>query len=77
MLLPPSPELAVAALAVWQAGGVAVPLDPAEPAVHQAAVLADAELALLIYRGALPADLPPTAASRLDVEGLLAEGGRP
>ncbi len=77
VLLPPSPELAVAALAVWQAGGVAVPLDPAEPAVHQAAVLADAELALLIYRGALPADLPPTAASRLDVEGLLAEGGRP
>ena len=33
LLLDASPELAAAALAVWKAGGVCLPLDPAAPAV--------------------------------------------
>ena len=57
LLLGPSPERAALALAVRRLGGVAVPLDPAEPAVRLNALLADASLAVLVHGGEPPAGL--------------------
>jgi hypothetical protein len=57
LLLAPSPERAALALAVRGLGGVAVPLDPAEPAVRLNVLLTDATLAVLIHGDALPAGL--------------------
>ena len=55
LLLAPSPERAALALAVRGLGGVAVPLDPAEPAVRLNVLLTDAALAVLVHGDALPA----------------------
>ena len=66
LLLRPSPQLAAAVLAVWRAGGICVPLDPAGPAAHRNAALADAELAAVIHDGSLP-EGAATGAVRLDV----------
>ncbi|CRK56687.1 Siderophore biosynthesis non-ribosomal peptide synthetase modules [Alloactinosynnema sp. L-07] len=46
--LPRSVDVVVALLAVWKAGGVAVPVDPRHPADRVAAILADAAPALVI-----------------------------
>jgi amino acid adenylation domain-containing protein len=51
-------EMPVALLAVWKAGGACLPLDPASPPERLAALLADAEPAVLIHRGPLSVDLP-------------------
>jgi non-ribosomal peptide synthetase component F len=67
VVLPPSLDLAGAVLAVWQLGGVAVPVDPASTADHLVALLADAELAALVYRD-VPSGLLPASAARLDLE---------
>jgi amino acid adenylation domain-containing protein len=46
-----SPELALAALAVWTAGGAYLPLDPSHPRERRAWTLADAGAALLLDAG--------------------------
>jgi amino acid adenylation domain-containing protein/non-ribosomal peptide synthase protein (TIGR01720 family) len=51
LLLDRTAEMPVALLAVWKAGGVCVPLDPASPAERLASLLADAEPAVVIHRG--------------------------
>ncbi len=61
LLLDRTAEMPAALLAVWKAGGVCVPLDPASPAERLASLLADAEPAVLIHRGLdLEAFLPVT-----------------
>jgi amino acid adenylation domain-containing protein len=58
--LPRSAELLVAMLAVWQAGGAYLPLEPEWPEARRHAVLADAGpvLVLLADAGALNQELP-------------------
>jgi amino acid adenylation domain-containing protein len=58
LLLGRTPEIAVAMLAVWKAGGAFVTLDLAAPAERLADLLADAEPAAVIHRGELPVALP-------------------
>jgi hypothetical protein len=57
LLLGPSPARAALAAAVRGLGGVAVPLDPAEPADRLNALLADASLAILVHGGEPPPGL--------------------
>ncbi|MFB6849851.1 amino acid adenylation domain-containing protein [Streptomyces sp. NPDC056373] len=56
--LPRSADLAVAVLAVLQAGAAYLPLDPEHPSERTAFLLADAEPVCLITRDPHPADLP-------------------
>ncbi|HEY0514542.1 MAG TPA: amino acid adenylation domain-containing protein [Thermoanaerobaculia bacterium] len=60
LLLDRTGDLPAALLAVWKAGGVCVPLDPASPAGRLAALLEDAAPALVIHRGPLPAPFAAT-----------------
>ncbi|HEX8275786.1 MAG TPA: amino acid adenylation domain-containing protein [Longimicrobiaceae bacterium] len=53
-----TPELVVALLAVFKAGGACVPLDPAYPAERLAFILGDAAPAVLVTRADLDAALP-------------------
>ncbi len=55
-----SPELLVAVLAVWKAGGAYLPLDPALPRERRRMLLADAGAALLVTRRALAEELLDT-----------------
>ncbi|NUT63784.1 amino acid adenylation domain-containing protein [Herbaspirillum sp. C9C3] len=55
LLLPRSPELVMALLAVWRCGAAYVPIDPDWPAVRQQAILADAAPALVLHDGKAPA----------------------
>ncbi len=59
LLLPRSPEMVVAILAVLKAGGAYVPLDPGEPRARLAWMLEDARVPLVVTRGPLPEGLPP------------------
>ena len=56
LLLERSPGLVAAILAVWKAGGAYVPLDPSSPAQRLAALVEDADPAVLIHEGGLAAD---------------------
>ncbi|HEY0553172.1 MAG TPA: amino acid adenylation domain-containing protein, partial [Thermoanaerobaculia bacterium] len=58
LLLGRTADMPVALLAAWKAGGACLPLDPGSPPERLAALLADAEPAVLIHRGALPLELP-------------------
>jgi len=58
LLLDRTLDLPVAIFGVWKAGGAYVPLDPESPATRLADLLADAEPALVIHRGAPPLPLP-------------------
>jgi amino acid adenylation domain-containing protein/non-ribosomal peptide synthase protein (TIGR01720 family) len=53
-----SPELVVAMLAVWKAGGVYVPLDLDQPRDRLAWILADAEVAVVISARGAAEELP-------------------
>jgi amino acid adenylation domain-containing protein len=63
-----TPELVVALLAVFKAGGACVPLDPAYPAERLAFILGDAAPAVLVTRADLDAALPETAVPVLLVD---------
>ncbi|MBB5393965.1 MULTISPECIES: amino acid adenylation domain-containing protein [unclassified Herbaspirillum] len=51
LVLPRSPELVLALLAVWRCGAAYVPIDPDWPAARQQAVLTDAAPALVLHDG--------------------------
>ncbi len=53
-----SPELAVALLAVWKAGGACLPLDPALPAERLAFLLADSGARAVVAREGLATAIP-------------------
>jgi amino acid adenylation domain-containing protein len=65
-----TPELVVALLAVLKAGGAYVPLDPAYPRQRIGWMLEDAEVRLVLTRGALAERLPPGAAEALCLDAL-------
>ena len=54
LLLDRTLDLPVAIFGVWKAGGAYVPLDPDSPAVRLADLLADADPAVVVHRGAPP-----------------------
>jgi amino acid adenylation domain-containing protein len=54
LLLDRTPALVESILAVWRAGGACVPLDPEAPVARTAALLADADPAVLIHDGMAP-----------------------
>jgi amino acid adenylation domain-containing protein/non-ribosomal peptide synthase protein (TIGR01720 family) len=64
-----SPELIVAILAVFQAGGAYVPIDPAQPAERVAFMLADAGVRVLVTTEASRSRLPATAAEVVSLDG--------
>ena len=68
LLLGRTPDVPVAILAAWKAGAAYIPLDPEWPAGRLETVLADAEPALLVHRGPLPAALDVPALD-LDAPG--------
>jgi amino acid adenylation domain-containing protein len=57
LLLPKGPEALAAVYGILKAGAAYVPIDPLDPAVHAAAVAADADLACLVSSHARTADL--------------------
>lgn len=63
-----SPETVVALLAIFKAGGVYVPLDPAYPADHLRYVLEDARVRVVLTREHLRADVPETAVTIIAVD---------
>ncbi|MFL6199848.1 MAG: amino acid adenylation domain-containing protein, partial [Thermoanaerobaculia bacterium] len=76
LLLGRTPDVPVAILAAWKAGAAYIPLDPEWPAGRLETVLADAEPALLVHRGPLPASLDVPALD-LDAPGIVGEGELP
>ncbi|MEW5927424.1 MAG: non-ribosomal peptide synthase/polyketide synthase, partial [Gemmatimonadota bacterium] len=68
VVLDRSVELAVALLAVLQAGGAFVPADPAYPAERLGYLLEDSRARVVLTRGALAGSLPPGAAEVLCVD---------
>jgi amino acid adenylation domain-containing protein len=62
-----SPEMVMAILAVWKAGGAYLPLDPSYPADRVAWMMADAAAPVLITRPALLAAPPGVATVALDL----------
>ncbi len=69
LFLEASPELVVGVLAVWKAGGVFVPLDPAYPRERQRFVLEDSGAALLLTVSALRERCPGHAGRVLLLDG--------
>jgi|GEM_PF-3338886 len=53
VMLPRSPEMLIALLAIWKAGAAYVPLDPAYPPERIAVIVEDARLSALITTGAV------------------------
>jgi hypothetical protein len=75
LLLPPSALRDVLALAVSRLAGVAVLADPGAPAARLGALLAGADLAVLVHQGALPQEVALAGgigAVRIDVARLAA-----
>jgi amino acid adenylation domain-containing protein len=72
VLLERTPELVVALLAVWKAGGAYLPLDPTHPRHRLSFVISNAEPRLVITEGQLAELLPEDSAPPLVLD---AEGG--
>jgi amino acid adenylation domain-containing protein len=70
VFLPRTPDLVIALLGVLKAGGAYVPVDPAYPPARVAAILDDADAALIVTGGSVADRLPRTSARvlRLDEE---------
>jgi amino acid adenylation domain-containing protein len=69
--IPRSPAAVIAFLAVAQAGGGYVPIDPDYPAKRAAALLADAGASCLLTTKELRANLPSIPAEVLDIDDLV------
>ena len=63
-----SPEMVVAALAIWRAGAAYVPLDPEFPKDRLAYMLEDADLQLVVTESALNQALPQGEARRIFID---------
>jgi len=74
LLLRPSPLSAALTLALRRLGAAPIPIDPGEPEVRLAVLLADAGLALLLYQGD-PPGLRTVGAVRKSVAEILEEAG--
>ncbi len=68
VLLGRTAESVVALLAIWKAGGVYLPLDPAHPAARLSFVLGDALPQVLITRGRLPEGVESGGAQLVDLD---------
>ena len=77
VLVPPGPAFVQALLAIWRAGGVAVPLTPLHPAPELAHILSVSAPEMVIVDPGLAIHLDQLATPpRLDVETLLAARAR-
>ncbi|WP_280469686.1 non-ribosomal peptide synthetase, partial [Nocardia brasiliensis] len=72
--LPRSADLIVALLAVVQAGGGYLPIDPGYPADRLAFILADAEPVVVLTDAATAAVLPQTTTPRVELDSSTASG---
>lgn len=70
-----SPEMLIALLAVWKAGGGYVPIDPAYPAARIEFMAGDAALDLLITESSLRDELPALEVPVVCLEQLAEDGG--
>ncbi|HYO14676.1 MAG TPA: amino acid adenylation domain-containing protein [Thermoanaerobaculia bacterium] len=70
--LEPSPDLLVALLAIWRAGGAFLPLDPAYPLERLAFMLEDSGAPLVVTRG-VPLDLAVPGVRRIGLDDLAAD----
>ncbi len=77
VFLEPSPELVVALVAILEAGGVYVPLDPELPPRRLGALLEDTSLRLVLTRRMLRPRLPVTAAGVLCLDRLPSRAAAP
>jgi amino acid adenylation domain-containing protein len=68
VFLPRTPDLVIALLGVLKAGGAYVPVDPAYPAARVAAILDDADAALVITAGSVADRLPRSSARVLQLD---------
>jgi amino acid adenylation domain-containing protein len=68
LCLPRSPELVVAVLAVFKAGGAYLPLDPLHPAERLAFVVADSAPAVLVTVGSVRSRLPSGTVPVIDLD---------
>ncbi|HKI01525.1 MAG TPA: amino acid adenylation domain-containing protein, partial [Thermoanaerobaculia bacterium] len=68
-----SPEMVIGLLAVLEAGGAYIPLDPSYPRERLAYLLEETGAAVILTQEAMAADLPPHAARLLFLEGGQAE----
>jgi amino acid adenylation domain-containing protein/non-ribosomal peptide synthase protein (TIGR01720 family) len=75
LLLDRTLDVPVAIFGVWKAGAAYVPLDPDTPAARLADLLADAESAAVIHRGASPAALDGLRSLDLSDDGNEANEG--
>jgi amino acid adenylation domain-containing protein len=62
--------MVAALLAIWEAGGAYLPLDPGLPIARQAFILADAGTSILLTQAALAAALPAFGGRKVAVEEL-------
>jgi amino acid adenylation domain-containing protein len=63
------PELIVGLLAILKAGGAYVPIDPAYPEARLRLMVEDASIAVILTQAQTAADIPPTAARILVLDG--------
>ncbi len=63
-----SPEMIIAVLAIWKAGGVYVPLDITQPEQRLQLILDDANVKVVLTQSALPSTLPQTQAEVLVID---------
>ncbi len=69
--------MVAALLAIWEAGGAYLPLDPGLPRARQAVILADAGVSVLLTQADLAAALPDFAGRKVLVEELWAADAPP
>ncbi|MGH9347824.1 MAG: amino acid adenylation domain-containing protein [Vicinamibacterales bacterium] len=67
--MPPSPALSIALLGVWKAGGVVLPLDPAEPSERLRLMTADARVRRVIVDHARGKTLDGLGCETLTLDG--------
>jgi non-ribosomal peptide synthetase component F len=78
VLVPPGPAFVQALLAIWRAGGVAVPLSPLHPAPELGHILTVSAPEALIVDPGLAKPLQPLATPpRLDIHALQGDRSRP
>ncbi len=72
--LPRTPEMAVALLAVWKAGGAYLPLDPDHPSSRLSFMMRDARVRVLITDSRLATRLPVDEVTVIEIDSVSSDG---